>query len=50
VLIQWAFEYLTFNRGARLITGHNPPLPEIFAEDNHPAAAASDGRSLVDQK
>ncbi|MFL6353298.1 MAG: NAD(P)/FAD-dependent oxidoreductase [Bryobacteraceae bacterium] len=22
VLVQWAFEYVTFNRGARLITGH----------------------------
>jgi NADH dehydrogenase len=29
VLIQWAFQYLTFNRGARLITGQNPPLPEM---------------------
>jgi NADH dehydrogenase len=29
VLIQWAFQYLTFNRGARLITGENPDLPAM---------------------
>lgn len=29
VLIQWAFQYFTFNRGARLITGPVPPLPEV---------------------
>jgi NADH dehydrogenase len=27
VAIQWAFQYLTFNRGARLITGEPPPPP-----------------------
>jgi NADH dehydrogenase len=28
VLVQWAWNYVTFNRGARLITGKNPlPLP-----------------------
>ncbi|MCZ2073529.1 MAG: NAD(P)/FAD-dependent oxidoreductase [Bryobacterales bacterium] len=29
VFLKWAYEYLTFNRGARLITGENPPLPRI---------------------
>ncbi len=29
VFLKWAYEYLTFNRGARLITGENPPLPEV---------------------
>jgi hypothetical protein len=33
VFIQWGFEYLTFNRGARLITGYGrlpkaPPVAE----------------------
>jgi NADH dehydrogenase len=32
VLIQWAFEYFTFNRGARLITGPVPPLPELVEQ------------------
>ena len=30
VFVQWGFEYLTFSRGARLITGDNetpPPVP-----------------------
>jgi NADH:ubiquinone reductase (H+-translocating) len=27
VLMRWAFAYLTYNRGARLITGDLPPLP-----------------------
>jgi NADH:ubiquinone reductase (H+-translocating) len=27
VMLRWAFAYLTFNRGARLITGDLPPLP-----------------------
>lgn len=33
VFLKWAYEYLTFNRGARLITGENPPLPEIVPPD-----------------
>ena len=27
VFIQWGFQYLTFNRGARLITGDDATLP-----------------------
>jgi NADH dehydrogenase len=27
VFVQWAWSYITFNRSARLITGH-PPVPE----------------------
>jgi len=27
VFVQWGFLYLTFNRGARLITGPDPALP-----------------------
>jgi NADH:ubiquinone reductase (H+-translocating) len=33
VFVQWGFEYLTFSRGARLITGH----PEQDASAKHPA-------------
>ena len=29
VLIQWAYQYFTYNRGARLITGAATPLPHI---------------------
>jgi NADH dehydrogenase len=29
VMLRWAFAYLTFNRGARLITGDLPPLPRF---------------------
>lgn len=29
VFIQWGFEYLTFSRGARLITGDNAPPPRV---------------------
>lgn len=38
VLVQWAWAYFTFNRAARLITGH-PLLPEI------PAGRAVQGRT-----
>jgi len=31
VMIEWAWSYLTFQRGARLITGHLPPLEESTA-------------------
>jgi NADH dehydrogenase len=34
VLIQWAFQYFTFNRGARLITGEpSAPEREVIAEN-----------------
>ena len=36
VFIQWGFEYLTFSRGARLITG----VPET---DTNPGSAPADG-------
>jgi NADH dehydrogenase len=29
VLLEWAFSYFTFNRGARLITGETPSPPEL---------------------
>jgi NADH dehydrogenase len=35
VLVQWAWNYVTFNRGARLITGPNPlPLPLSSTGEN----------------
>ena len=35
VLVQWAWNYTTYNRGARLITGPNPlPLPLSSAGEN----------------
>jgi NADH dehydrogenase len=40
VFIQWAWSYVTWNRGARLITGENPlPLPRS-AEDRTPPSPA----------
>jgi len=29
VFIQWGFEYLTFSRGARLITGDDTTRPRV---------------------
>ncbi|MEM9491345.1 MAG: NAD(P)/FAD-dependent oxidoreductase [Myxococcota bacterium] len=29
VFFSWAWSYVTFQRGARLITGYTPPLPEV---------------------
>jgi NADH dehydrogenase len=42
VMIQWAWSYLTFERGARLITGdtHLPGWDELRAEEKHDNAAA----------
>jgi NADH:ubiquinone reductase (H+-translocating) len=34
VFVQWGFFYLTFNRGARLITGPNPEHQPSHAEDS----------------
>jgi NADH dehydrogenase len=37
VLVQWAWSYMTFNRGARLITGKNPmPLPLSSTDEESP--------------
>jgi NADH:ubiquinone reductase (H+-translocating) len=36
VFIQWGFEYLTFSRGARLITGDGGGLKGQTAQDNSP--------------
>jgi len=36
VFIQWGFLYLTYNRGARLITGQDQPVTEQAPEDVHP--------------
>jgi NADH dehydrogenase len=34
VFIQWAFQYFTFNRRARLITGEPPsPVPQLPGAD-----------------
>jgi NADH dehydrogenase len=33
VFVQWGFLYLTFNRGARLITGSDPAVQPARAED-----------------
>ena len=40
VMIQWAWSYLTFERGARLITGdtHLPGWDELRAEEKHETA------------
>jgi NADH dehydrogenase len=38
VFFQWAYQYITYNRGARLITGDNPPLPALEAEESHSEA------------
>ncbi len=40
VFIQWAFQYLTFNRRARLITGEPSPEPEHAAPKAWAASAA----------
>ena len=44
VMAQWAWSFLTFKRGARLITGEVPPLPPVTTigadgEATEPAAA-----------
>jgi NADH dehydrogenase len=31
VLLQWAWAYMTYERGARLITGNPPVLPRVYA-------------------
>jgi NADH dehydrogenase len=36
VFIHWGFLYLTYNRGARLITGQDQPVTELAPEDVHP--------------
>jgi NADH dehydrogenase len=28
VLLEWGYSFFTYERGARLITAHNPPSPE----------------------
>jgi len=47
VMFGWAWSWLTFQRGARLITGDSPPLPRVVSGDNaplglHPAPADSE--------
>jgi NADH dehydrogenase len=44
VLIQWAWNYITFNRAARLITGEGVTLDDV-PPDELPQAAASNGTS-----
>jgi NADH dehydrogenase len=39
VFVQWGFLYLTFNRGARLITGADPMETPAAAHDEVGAAA-----------
>lgn len=39
VFVQWAWAYFTFNRAARLITGH-PLLPEVAAETSTPEGSS----------
>jgi NADH dehydrogenase len=41
VMIQWAWSYMTYDRGARLITGSNE-LPGWTAGDEHVAPASED--------
>ncbi len=28
IVVQWAYDYFTYNRGARLITGQQPEVPD----------------------
>ncbi|MFT3696509.1 MAG: NAD(P)/FAD-dependent oxidoreductase [Kofleriaceae bacterium] len=35
VMLNWMWSWLTFQRGARLITGHIPALPPITSVDDH---------------
>lgn len=45
VFIQWGFEYLTFSRGARIITGPTPvQVEEAIVEGQSRAAAATSSR------
>ena len=41
VFIQWGFEYLTFSRGARLITGIDMPAPMNPEREKHLVASGS---------
>lgn len=41
VAMQWAWNYFTWNRGARLITGENP-LPLVTLEPTERAASRDD--------
>lgn len=41
VLFQWAFNYVTLNRAARLITGAGTDPHEASRKDGHPQAAAA---------
>lgn len=36
VFVQWGFLYLTYNRGARLITGGDKVLEEVKSEETEP--------------
>jgi NADH dehydrogenase len=46
VLIEWAYNYFTRNRGARLITGRNPlPLPITRAGDGSASASTEGSKS-----
>ncbi len=38
VIFSWAWSWMTFQRGARLITGETPPLPPVLSGVNAPAA------------
>jgi NADH:ubiquinone reductase (H+-translocating) len=46
VMIQWAWSYLTYERGARLITGSNE-LPGWIAQGSQPAPGADGGATGV---
>ncbi|HEU4409538.1 MAG TPA: NAD(P)/FAD-dependent oxidoreductase [Polyangiaceae bacterium] len=41
VLLQWAWAYVTYQRGARLIVGHAPPPPPPRPSKREPAPATS---------
>ncbi|HTM21210.1 MAG TPA: NAD(P)/FAD-dependent oxidoreductase [Kofleriaceae bacterium] len=38
VMFSWAWSWLTYQRGVRLITGDTPPLPAVLSGVNAPAA------------
>jgi NADH dehydrogenase len=47
VLIQWAWSYFTYERGARLITGDQtlPSWPELELEQNHSTESIGAGKT-----
>jgi NADH:ubiquinone reductase (H+-translocating) len=47
VMLQWAWSWLTFSRGARLITGPIGPLPPVRSITPHGEPALPDGARVV---